>query len=57
MLVPFLLIMVLPKLMDTNDPEFVEMQKKSIFNAAANAETPDISEVSCSKFQWVYSLS
>lgn len=39
--------MVMPKLMDTNDPEFAEMQKNSIFNTATNGDTPDISEVSC----------
>ncbi|VDL60190.1 unnamed protein product [Hymenolepis diminuta] len=44
MLVPFLFIMVMPKLMDTNDPEFAEMQKNGIFNTATSGDTPDISE-------------
>ncbi len=46
MVVPLLLVMVLPKMMDTNDPEFKEMQKMSLFGGG-NTETPDVSDVRC----------
>ncbi|KAL5961812.1 ER membrane protein complex subunit 7 [Taenia solium] len=43
MVIPLLFLMLIPKLMDTNDPEFKEMQKNSIFGGRS-AETPDISD-------------
>ncbi|VDM32636.1 unnamed protein product [Hydatigera taeniaeformis] len=43
MVIPLLFVMLIPKLMDTNDPEFKEMQKNSIFGGRS-AETPDISD-------------
>ncbi|CDI97011.1 protein of unknown function DUF2012 [Echinococcus multilocularis] len=43
MVIPLLFVMLIPKLMDTNDPEFKEMQKNSIFGGHS-AETPDISD-------------
>ncbi|VDD79751.1 unnamed protein product [Mesocestoides corti] len=45
MVVPLLLVMVLPKLMDTNDPEFKEMQKTSLFGGR-NKEATEISDAS-----------